>query len=87
MMDPIKTSAKVEFDVIYADGRRARVSDGVLFEADGNQVNIHVGTDRREGMLFTIAWATTMFIKQMGLNEAFSKFLNILEDEYGKANQ
>ncbi len=50
-METIKTSPNVEFDVIYADGTRKRVSEGVLIEADGDGLIFHNGTDRPEVVL------------------------------------
>ena len=44
-MEAIKTSKNVEFDVIYADGSRHHVSEGVLFEVEGTRINFHNGTD------------------------------------------
>ena len=45
-METIKKSPNVEFEVIYADGERRRVSEGVLYgvEADGS-ITLHNGTD------------------------------------------
>lgn len=45
-METIKESLNVEFDVIYADGERKRVSEGVLLgvEEDGS-ITLHNGTD------------------------------------------
>lgn len=35
MADTIKTSSDVQFDVVYADGTKYYVDEGVLFEAKG----------------------------------------------------
>lgn len=43
-MEIIKTSSNVEFDVIYADGARRRVKEGVLHEAEANEIIFHNGT-------------------------------------------
>lgn len=43
-MEIIKTSSNVEFDVIYADGTRRRVKEGVLHEAEANEIIFHNGT-------------------------------------------
>ena len=45
-METIKESPNVEFEVIYADGERKRVPEGVLFgvEEDGS-ITMHNGTD------------------------------------------
>ena len=47
-METIKTSQNVEFDVIYADGTRHHVSEGVLFGVENERIVFHNGTDRPE---------------------------------------
>ena len=80
MMDPIKTSNNVEFDVVYADGTRTRVSEGILFEADGDRMNIHVGSCR-VAALFAVAEALIEVIKEMGLGDAFNAWLDSWEED------
>lgn len=82
MMDPIKTSANVEFDVIYADGKRTRVPEGVLFEADGERMIAHIGTGR-VAVLFAVAEALTEIITDMGLGDAFKSFIENYIGENG----
>lgn len=51
-MEVIKTSSNVEFDVIYADGTRKRVTEGLLYEADETgDVIFHNGTSRPEVLM------------------------------------
>ena len=45
-MEEIKTSTNVEFDVIYADGTRRRVTEGVLFGVENERIIFHNGTSR-----------------------------------------
>lgn len=45
-METIKTSQNVEFDVIYADGTRKHVEEGILIEAEGYNLTFHCGTSR-----------------------------------------
>lgn len=45
-MEAIKTSENVEFDVIYADGTRKHVAEGILIEAEGYRLTLHCGTSR-----------------------------------------
>ena len=47
-MEAIKTSQNVEFDVIYADGTREHVAEGVLFGIKDNGLIFYNGTDRLE---------------------------------------
>ena len=82
MMDPIKTSGNVEFDVVYADGERTRVPEGVLFEAHGDQMHIHIGTGR-VAVLFAVAEALTEVINDMGLGEAFKAYQDSWNEEEG----
>lgn len=45
-METIKESPNVEFEVIYADGARKRVPEGVLFGVEeDNSLVLHNGTD------------------------------------------
>lgn len=83
MMDPIKTSTNVEFDVVYADGTRQRVPEGVLFEADGDRMKIHVGACR-VAVLFAVAEALTEVIQELGLGDVFKAWLESWEDEEGE---
>ena len=45
IMEAIKTSENVEFDVIYADGTRKRVHEGILFEMENEKIVFHNGTN------------------------------------------
>lgn len=45
-METIKESPNVEFEVIYADGTRKRVPEGILFGVEeDNSMTLHDGTD------------------------------------------
>ena len=51
-MEVIKTTPNLEFDVIYADGTRKRVQEGVLYEAeDTGDIIFHNGTNRPEVLI------------------------------------
>ena len=50
-MEAIKTTWNLEFEVIYADGTRKRVQEGVLFEREGDEITFHNGTDRISSLL------------------------------------
>lgn len=65
-MKPIKLSNSVEFDVIYADGSRRRVTEGVLFEATNEKMIFHKGTSRKE-VIFASQVALLEVITDMGL--------------------
>lgn len=82
MMDPIKTSTNVEFDVIYADGERKHVPEGVLFGVDNEHMVTHIGTSRPE-VLFAVASALTEIITDLGLDEAFEAYVETVCKEEG----
>lgn len=49
MKEVIKTTENLEFDVIYADGTKKHVKEGILFEAcSDNSTILHIGTQRPE---------------------------------------
>ena len=45
-MEVIKATSNLEFDVIYADGTRNRVEEGILWEVKDEAVTFHLGTSR-----------------------------------------
>ena len=45
-MEVIKKTENLEFDVIYADGTRKRVEEGILWEVKDEAVTFHLGTSR-----------------------------------------
>lgn len=47
-METIKTTKNLEFDVIYADGTRHHVKEGILFSVEDEAIIFHNGTDRPE---------------------------------------
>ena len=67
-MEPIKKSTNVEFDVIYADGTRSHVNEGVLFEVKDNKLIGHIGTSRAAALI-GVAEAAAEVIGTMGLSE------------------
>lgn len=73
-MEAIKTSKKVEFDVIYSDGTRRRVHEGVLFEVEDDQMIFHNGT-RRAQVWFAAAESALFLIEGMGLLRIFSEYI------------
>ena len=77
-METIKVSPNVEFEVIYADGERRRVQEGVLYgvEEDGS-ITFHSGTDR-VAVLFAVAGGTLIVLNDCNALPAF--VLNRLAD-------
>ena len=67
-MEAFKTSKNVEFDVIYADGTRRHVTEGVLFEVENEKFVFHNGTDRPE-VIVAVAEAASEVVGNMRLPE------------------
>lgn len=86
-MEKIKTSANVEFDVIYADGTRHHVTEGVLFEVENERIVFHNGTNRLAVMLAAIETAAEV-IGSLGLGESTNASIiyNIHKRIYGRKN-
>ena len=84
-MKPIKLSENVEFEVIYADGTRHHVSEGVLFEVNDNKLTFHNGTDRA-AVLIAVAEAAAETVGAMGLDEAARAYMiyNIHKRIFGR---
>ena len=65
-MEVIKTTEKMEFDVIYADNTKRRVEEGVLWEADANgYIIFHKGTSRPE-VIAAAAEDALKYLKHIG---------------------
>lgn len=73
-MEPIKTCSNLEFDVIYDDGTKHHVCEGVLFEVASETVTFHNGTNRLS-VLFAASEASMETIGLLGLAKVFAKHL------------
>lgn len=74
-METIKTSSNVEFDVIYADGTRHHVTEGVLFGVENERMVFHNGTNRAN-VLFASMEALFEVVDLLGLVEALEAYLD-----------
>ena len=63
-METIKTTRNLEFDVIYADGTRHHVKEGVLFGVENEKIILHNGTSRLE-VVFAVAETILEMLKQL----------------------
>lgn len=82
-MEAIKTSENVEFDVIYADGTRHHVAEGVLFEVENERIVFHNGTNRAN-VLFATLEAIIEVIELLGLANECAAYLNRKQPEEEK---
>ena len=82
-----KTANNVEFDVIYDDGTRKRVKDGLLFEKDTDgEIIMHVGTSKF-AVFFATAEALLLLFEKLGMTETFEKYLSAQLDDDDEDSQ
>lgn len=82
-MERIKTTPNLEFDVIYADGTRRHVSEGVAFEIENERVVFHNGTDRAE-VIVAVAEAAAEVLGGLNIPDGVRNgiALNIIRNIY-----
>lgn len=74
-MESIKTCKNVEFDVIYDDGTRRRVKEGVLIESSiGQQPILHNATDE-PAVWFSAVESLLLAIDECGAMPALIKYI------------
>jgi hypothetical protein len=73
-MEPIKLTNNLEFDLVYGDGTRTRVKEGILFEAQGEKMFMHLGSNRKE-VLFTIIKCVLEAVGEMDLSFELMEYL------------
>lgn len=64
-MEVIKTTSNMEFDVIYADGTRRHIEEGILHEACDGEIIYHQGTSRPE-VIIASAEDLLKYLKRIG---------------------
>ena len=74
-MEPIKLTENLEFDVIYADGTKKRVHEGILMEREGDNLTMHLG-DGRVSTLFGTIDALLEAVYESGLGELFTEYMH-----------
>lgn len=70
----IRTTTNLTFTLNYADGEKKHVEEGILFSAENDKMDIHVGTSRKE-VIFTVAECLTQFINYMDWGEDFKNYI------------
>lgn len=59
--------SELQFDVLYKDGTKKRVENGMLFEeTEDHKLNVHIGTDNQVNMLMAIIRAAGEMINRIG---------------------
>ena len=74
-MEILKTTQNLTFDVIYADGTRKRVEEGVLWEAENEQIICHLGTSSLSVLFASVEDALT-FVDLLGMLPLLSDYLS-----------
>lgn len=72
-MNPNRISDNVTFRVNYAEGDHLDVPEGILFEFQGDNMTLHMGTNRINA-LFAIVEAVLETVQVLGLQEQFEKY-------------
>lgn len=86
-MEAIELIKNVELEVIYEDGTRKRVREGILFELERECMTIHSGTDRKE-VLYAVMLAVAKVINSEGLTKEYDAYIDYVKmslEEGGKA--
>lgn len=65
-MEAMKLS-ELKFDVLYEDGTKKRVENGILFEeTEDHKLNVHIGTFNQINMLVAVIRAAGEMINAIG---------------------
>lgn len=75
-MEAMKKTENLTFTANYADGKKRNIEEGILFEFEGEHINLHLGTSRK-ACLFSIVEATIEAIEAFGLAEEFHEYLEM----------
>lgn len=74
-MEVIETTSNMKFDVIYVDGTRRHVEEGVLYEVENEKIIFHNGTGRAV-VLFAVAEDILGAIDYIGLTKLFVRYIS-----------
>lgn len=87
-MNKLKESKNVTFTVNYAEGGTEEVQEGLLFEFQGENITLHLGTNR-VSCLFAVVEAALESIQAFGLADEFDEYCKDVfgeEEEDGEIN-
>ena len=73
-MQPIKTCKNTVFDVLYDDGTKYRVNEGVLIEVNESEVTFHNGTNRLS-VIFAAVESLFEVISVLGAWDLFDQYI------------
>lgn len=81
-MEIIKKDTNTEFDVIYSDGERLHVTEGVLWSVENNMITFHNGTSRLN-VLFAAIEDAIGVVDHIGFIEPLADYLFSPPDSVG----
>lgn len=81
-MEVIKVDTNTEFDVIYSDGERRHVAEGVLWSVEDNMITFHSGTSRLN-VLFAAIEDAIGVVDHIGFIEPLADYLFSPPDSIG----
>ena len=85
-MELIKKDSNTEFDVLYSDGSKCHVPEGVLLECKDNKMVLHLGTSRAN-VIFAAIESLYEFVYMFGLQDLLDEYLSSSENEPGSASK
>ena len=69
-MEQYKKTENLEFDVLYADGTKKHVKNGILFEeTEESKLDLHIGTNNQFNMFLAIIEGASEAIYEMTRGE------------------
>lgn len=81
-MEIIKKDTNTEFDVIYSDGERLHVAEGVLWSVEDDMITFHNGTSRLN-VLFAAIEDAIGLVNHIGFIEPLADYLFSPPDSEG----
>ena len=74
-MEIIKADRNTEFDVLYSDGAKTHVQEGLLLECKDNKIILHLGTNR-SNVIFAAIESLFEFVYMLGLQDKMQEYLD-----------
>ena len=84
-MEVIKADNNTEFDVLYSDGTKNHVQEGLLLECKDNTIFLHMGTNRAN-VIFAAIESLFEFVIMLGLDDKLEEYLDSALGKDGEEN-
>ena len=74
-MEIVKEDRNTEFDVLYSDGAKTHVQEGLLLECKDSEIILHLGT-RRLIFIFVAIKSLFKLVDLLGLEDKLQEYLD-----------